>query len=332
MCENVYRYLLESTGDKSDRTRDIEIMLQESGVCHLGAGVFYVRGVEMPDDTTLMGMGAASRLILMEDIDEGFTVKMASRCLIKDLLIEGSDTHIPHPDTLGGRHGILFAGTVTVDNWKSTPSHPLNSIIDCCQIRYFSGGGITCKHTGYNNSASLTVTNCHIVFTGACIYIPRFSEYHEFTNVLCSESLYGCINNGGNNTFVNCGFTSNKTGFVIDNSDGLANNNSHGNVVGCMFNHSDSNKGIGIHLIGANCGYMFTGCQMFYSKLILENSDLINFSNFNFGRNAEIEVKGGTLTLFTNCAFFTQPKITVADNERVKFTNCFTLTGEPVTP
>ena len=61
---------------------------------------------------------------------------------------------------------------------------------------------------------------------------------HMFTNIMASKCLYGCINNGGNNVFVNCGFNSNITGFLIDNSRGQSNNNSHGSAIGCTFNHS----------------------------------------------------------------------------------------------
>ena len=39
------KYLLESTGDSTDMTEKIEAMLKEHGVCILGNGTFYVRGV-----------------------------------------------------------------------------------------------------------------------------------------------------------------------------------------------------------------------------------------------------------------------------------------------
>ena len=148
--------------------------------------------------------------------------------------------------------------------------------------------------------------------------------------MLCTESLYGCINNGGNNVFTNCGFNSNKTGYLIDNSEGQSNNNSHGSVVGCTFNHSDKNQGIGIILLGAQHGYVFTGCQMFYSKIVLENSSNIVFSSINFGRNNDIIVKGGDLTMFANCAFANPPILSIENNELVKFVNCFTKHGEEI--
>ena len=320
-------YVLESTSDGRDRTAEIEACLKNYGACMLGAGLFTVRGIEMPDGTSLSGIGSATRLLLDPALDEGFTVRIGSFCSVKDLSVIGSEDPIPLPEAVGKRHGLSFLGTATPHDWENQPR---NSIVHGCIIRAFTGGGLTCIDTGYSIHSSLTASDCHILNCGAGIYIPHFSEYHEFTNMLCCENLYGCINNGGNNVFANCGFNANKIGFVIDNADGKACNNSHGSVSACTFNHSDSNTGIGIHLIGANVGYVFSACQVFYSKIILENSDDILFHSFNFGRKSVIEITGGKLTMFTGCAFSAMPTVTVKDNPHVKFLNCFTKDGEAV--
>ena len=131
--------------------------------------------------------------------------------------------------------------------------------------------------------------------------------------------------------FVNCGFDCNKTGFLIDNSKKQSNNQAHGSAVGCTFNHSDNNKGIGIQILGANWGYVFSACQIWYSKIVLENSNNISFNTANMGRCLEIEINGGSLTLFTDCPFIEHPKLNIENNELVKFINCFTKDGEPIT-
>ena len=116
----------------------------------------------------------------------------------------------------------------------------------------------------------------------------------------------------------------------MDNRENQSPNNSHGSVIGCTFNHNGSNKGIGIWALGAQHGYVFTGCQVFYSKIIMENCSGLTFSSFNFGRVTEISVKGGQLTMFTDCAFQSLPTVKVEDNKLVKFINCFTREGESV--
>lgn len=321
LCE---KYLLESTNDKTDVTEKIEKMLKENGVCVLGSGVFYVGNVDMPDGSTLMGMGKASQIILKSSVRDGYAVKLGTECTVKNLALRGNEENITLPSEVGKRHGIIFKGTAN----SSSDTQPRNSIVESCFISSFEGGGITCEDTGYATSSAITASNCHILNCGAGINISFFSEYHEFTNMLCVYNLYGCVNNGGNNTFVNCGFDSNKVGFLIDNSLGQSRNNSHGSVVGCSFNHTDSNKGIGIKIINAQYGYIFTGCQMWYSEILVQNSTNIVFSNFNFGGEQKINIRGGKLVMFSDCVFFAAPTINATDN--AKFINCFTSDGAAV--
>jgi hypothetical protein len=322
-------YYLESTGDNTDRTAEIEKRLTEGGACLLGAGVYVVSGVKMPKGTTLRGLGAATRLVLSDKVAEGCTVYMNALCTVSDMSVLGALEPIPCPDSIGTRHGIAYIGTATEENYSGQPLH---LIINNLFISSFTGGGLYCRDTGYSTSASITAANCHIYGCGVGIYIPHFSEYHEFTNMLCASNLYGCINNGGNNVFVNCGFNSNKTAFVIDNSQDQSVNNSHGSAVGCTFNHSGKNKGIGIWMRGASVGYVFTGCQVFYSEIIVENSKNITFSDINFGKDTNIRISGGELCMFSGCAFMQPPHITVADGAAPKFINCFSASGEEIKP
>ena len=322
------QYFLPSTQDGTDRTPEIQALLETYGTCQLGSGIYVTTGITMPEGASLMGVGYATKLLLREDLQAGYTVKLNSFCTVKDLAVLGSREEIILPETVGDRHGLAFVGTATLQDWQTQIR---NSIIADCYCSGFTGGGITCTDTGYHIRSSMTVSNCHVFNCGAGINISHYSEYHMFTNVKCAKCGYGCINNGGNNVFVNCGFNSNRVGFLIDNSQGQSPNSAHGSAVGCTFNHTNGNGGIGIQILGAKPGYSFTGCQLFYSLIVLENSDDILFDALNAGRLVKISVKGGGLTMFTNCAFMNMPEeIRVEDNDQVKFINCFTKTGEPV--
>ena len=295
---------------EGDMTAAIEAMLREKGACLLGSGSYLVRGVTMPAGTSLMGMGPASRLVLDEGRSEGFAVKLGSRCSVKDLFLFGGGKE-EIPDAVGERHGLLFEGTATPKEWSGQPE---NAGIRGCHVIGFSGGALTCRSTGYDNRSALTVSDCHLLYNGAGIHIPYYSEYHEFTNVLCSHNRYGCINNGGNNVFVNCGFTSNTTAFLMDNSQKQSINNSHGSAVACTFNHSDHNKGMGIVALGAQHGFVFSGCQMFFSKILLEDCKGVIFTSMNFGRDMDVTVKRSKATLFADSTFENQPAFTVEDS------------------
>ena len=317
-------YLPEMEGDA---TEAIQKRLEEYHVCQLGPGTYTVSGIQMPKGSTLTGMGAATKLCLRQDVEDGYVVRIRSFCTIKDIAFDGGAEQAP--ESLGKRHGIAFLGDATGQNWRGQDQH---GIISACFFSGFSGGGIYGKDTGYSCRSALAVTNCHITGCGAGIYMEHFSEYHMFTNVLCNGCLYGCINNGGNNVFVNCGFNENGTAFLIDNSKGQSINNSHGSAVGCTFNHSGNNKGIGVQLLGASVGYIFSGGQMFFSKIVLENSDNIVFDGFNFGTNMEISVKGGKTTLFSNSLFYGPIKtLEITDNDKVHFSQCYLKDGTEVT-
>jgi len=311
-------------------TEAIEEKLNTMGACRLGSGMYYVRGIKMPKGTALFGMGSSTKVVLMPEIESGAAIYLGGFCTVKDLAVLGAEENIELPESVGDRHGIAYVSDANSTNWDE-PHHPRNSVIESCFISSFTGGGIYGKDTGYSIHCAMTVSNCHIINCGAGIDLAHFSEYHQFTNVLCCENLYGCINNGGNNDFVNCGFNANKTGFLIDNSRGQSNNNSHGSVVGCTFNHSDNNTGIGIILLGAFNGYVFSGCQMFYSKIVVENSKNILFTGFNFGGKMDIKIKDSGLVMFNGNMFLGQPSVVNENTELLKFVNCFNKDGSEIT-
>lgn len=309
---------LASTNDNTDRTTDIVAMLQATGICRLGAGQFYVSNLEMLDNTTIQGCGSATRVVLSEDAT--FAIKMAKQCGVQDLQLIGSVTNIT-PETIGERHGILWQG-----NYNETTSNakqPQKSFISNLWISNFTGGGVTCYNTGYGTMCHIEAVNLNIWNCGAGINISYWSEFHKFTNVRCQQCMYGCVNNGGNNVFVNCDFSSNGEGFLMDNSQDQSPNNSHGSAIGCVFNHTASNKGIGIRILNNTAGFVFDGCQIFYSQIYIEDTDGVMFTSCNFGNsNCDITIKGGNAILFANNLFGGTPSISITGNTTTKFVNC----------
>lgn len=325
---------LASTGDTTDRTADILAMLTATGVCRLGAGDFYISNLQMPVGSTLTGCGYATKVHLAGTGD-GYAVKMDSHCAVSDLCLIGSETDLTFDATPGGRHGILWQGDYT--QHQTAPSR---GMVNNVWIFKFSGGGITCYDTGYPTVCALEVVNAYVDSCWAGINISYWSEFHKFTNVRASYCRVGCVNNGGNNVFVNCDFSSSKEiGMLMDNSQGQSPNHTHGSCIGCVFNHTahdgTSNSGIGIEML--NCGasgFIFTGCQIFFSKIHLVDCDGISFNNCNFGNsNCDIEISGGGTILFLGNMHQAKPPITISNNQNVKFVNCYVkTTGAVVEP
>ena len=314
---------LASTNNNTDRTADILAMLQSTGVCNLGPGLFVVNNLVMPDNTTLVGSGEKTWLRLIDGNDK-FAVKMGKLCQIHNMRIQGAASAITPSSTVGTRHGIVWTGNYTqTKDWSQNPYYGKLSNLT---IERFSGGGITFSDTGYNVRNNMEVINCHIFNCGAGLNISYWSEYHKFTNVQCLFNYYGCINNGGNNTFVNCDFSSNLgIGFLMDNSQNQSPNNSHGSCVCCVFNHTADNTGVGIKILNCNNGFVFSGGQIFFSKIQIEDSAGIEVVSTNFGQsNCDIIIKNGGVILFANNLHQdTPPSISITNNNKVHFVNCY---------
>lgn len=323
--QEAYNCLL-TTNDTTDRTKEIERALSETGVCRLGSGDFYVKNILMPENSMIIGNGAATRLILSEDVTEGYVVNLKTRCTVKDVYLLGSLSEITLTEESGARHGIIFEDP----SEKPGSNAPSYGTIENCHFKGFSGGAITCHRTGYDYNDSMNVTDCWVTNCGVGINIPYWSEFHRFTNVSVMGCWYGCINNGGNNMFSNCNFSGNEMGLLMDNSEGQSRNETHGSMMGCVFNHSGHNQGTGIKILGTKNGFVFSGCQVFYSKIELDNVEGVIFNAFNFGRHEVINVNGGGTTMFTHCMFGSAPNVTITDNEHVKFINCYTRAGESI--
>lgn len=312
---------LAPSGDATLRTNDIITMLTQTGVCRLGKGDYYIKNLDMLEGTQIIGSGYATRIICSGTTD-GYAIKINSNCSVENCRIVGALNPITVSSTVGGRHGILWQGNYTQDE---TPAHqPQTAMISKCWIENFTGGGITCYDTGLGTFNQLEVVNVYIKFCNAGINISYWSEFHKFTNVRTPNCYYGCINNGGNNLFVNCDFSTCKLAFLMDNSQSQSPNNSHGSAIGCVFNHTDSNSGIGIKVLNCKQGYIFTGCQIFYSQIYLEDAEGIVISDTNFGEtNCNITVDGGGAILFANNMHQSAPTISITDNQNVHFVNCY---------
>lgn len=311
---------LESTGDTTDRTAEILSMLTATKKCRLGTGVFYVKNLDMPVESSIIGCGNGTKIIMGSG--DGYAIKMTNYCHISDCAIYGTESSIPTPAAIGNRHGILWQGNYSED--QTPTNQPQMGTIDNVLIGYFEGGAITCENTGYGTFNNLEVTNIFAKYCGAGINIPYWSEFHKFTNVRTAWCLYGCINNGGNNIFTNCDFSTCIHGLLMDNSESQSPNNTHGSMIGCVFNHTDNNTGTGIEILNCANGFTFVGCQIFFSKINIEDSDGIIISNSNFGdSNCDININGGGAVLFMGNMHQAQPTKTITNNNNVHFVNCY---------
>ena len=322
---------LATSDDTTDRTSDILTLLNQTGICRLGPGDFYVKNLIMPANTAIFGSGPKTRVILDSSVIDGFAIQVNSMCEIKDFQLVGSLSNITPSATRGTRHGILWQGDYTEHQ-----NAPVACIISNLMINNFAGGAITCFDTGFGTGNFINGSNINIDRCDVGINISYWSEFHKFTNIRTDYCYIGCVNNGGNNVFVNCDFSSCiGKAMVMDNSQSQSPNNSHGSCIGCVFNHTASNTGVGIEILKCHNGFVFSGCQIYYSQINLVDSDGVVFDGCNCGAdNCDITISGGGAIIFANCMYDSDAfSISITNNQNVHFVNCYRkTTGAIVEP
>ena len=324
---------LASTGDTTDRTGDIQTMLDSTGICRLGPGDFYVTGVEIPNKGAIIGSGVNTRLVLASSVTNGYAIKLNNYCTVKDLYIDGLLSGSPS-STVGARHGILYQGTATSSS-DPTSAKRYYGIIDGLQIENLSGAGIMCTGTGGQINSNLLVSNCHIRTCGAGIDVAYYSEFHRFTNISASNCYYGCICNGGNCNFVNCSFSYNMIGVLMDNATGQSPNNSHGVFSACTVCHSGSNNdGTAIKILNCDNGEILTGMQIHFGSIVVDDSKAIRFVGCQFGRSVPMMLTDNTLITFSDCSMSdaSAPTVTQSGNTTIAFDRCYKYDGTAFNP
>lgn len=310
----------------TDMTPAIMSLLNSTGHCHLAPGVFYVSGgINMPAQSSLVGCGKNTIVKLLDSVSSGYVVQPTTECTISDIMFSGGDSApanvgIADASDLGSRHGVYC-----VANYDGSTSHTTltthRNLLTNCYFVNFNGSAIYMANTGISVRGYLTASELNVYNCMVGINIDWYSEYNKFTDVMINSCNHACINNGGNNVFVNCTFHG-ILGFLMDNSGGDKGNNSHGTCLACTFNHINSNDGYAAVVKNNTNGFIFTGCQMWYSKINIENSRGMTFSNCLFGGGTpEITVTGNYPAFFSDCIFHATPAINVVTG--TKFNNCY---------
>ena len=303
-----------------DRRNEIYAMLSAFGKCELGKGVFYsYKNLCIPDGAVLCGSGKDTILKLLASVESGSAIKMGAYATVRDMTIKGADTAQNGNETEGSRNGVEWTGETQV-----------YGTVDNCRLINFSGAGIYLHNTTQQTYRGLSIINCNVRGNFVGIDIRNDSEFNKIANCVITGNSIGYRNRGGNNNMTNCGIDANKTGILIDDNAGT--NGGHGVVSGCSINHSNSNTGYGLIIEGTG-RMLVENCNIYFSKLRLENTDGNVISGCGFGQAAGWEIEGGECSLFIGCMVrgwdSGNSPVTITNNTAVKIVNCFDRTGTP---
>ena len=332
----VYDGSIHSTGDTTDMGPVIQSTLENTGVCTLSEGTFYVSPINMPAHSTIRGCGEKTKIRLLDSVTTGAALTMSEYCTIEDLSLWGSDTDID-VDTLGGRTGVAFIADYDgTDTGTAYQTH--HCMMSNVWIYNFSRQGILCHNTSINYAKGLYATNVYIYGCHIGLNIDYYSEFNKFTNCCFAWCWYACVNNSGNNVFTACTFHATQKGFYID---GTKPNAGHGTLNGCTFCHIGSNTGTAVHLVSVSQGFIISNCQFWYNLINIVSCSGIVFSGCEFGRGTtgqgmDIMVTSGNLCLFVGCVFHNDvtypPVFTISATAKARFASCYGgVSGELIT-
>ena len=163
------------------------------------------------------------------------------------------------------------------------------------------------------------ITNCRFYFNYCGNYFDYRCEYTQMLNCVWGENYLGTVNCGGNNSYVSCQWNANYTGFQMNN-DGS--NPAHGGCNGCTFNHNDNQA---IQIDDCVNGWTFEGCQIFYGKIVLNNSKGVIFNGNIWGSCHFYSTFPGEkdVNMITNTYFQTERNVILSGNDgSTKVVNC----------
>lgn len=308
---------LDDPEDGKDYTADFQSILADRGVLRLGKGQWMISGLTMPENTAIIGSGNESVLVLDANATT-HAVKMQSGCILSQLKIVGDGTFVPD-GTITDRHGV-YCDEVNV-----------RMKIDNIEVTGFSGGGITFTDTGHGVDSNVECVNAHCYKNNVGVYLKSLTEFHNFTNVHCTDNYYGAIVNGGNNVFANCGFNSNDyMGVLFDNTDGTLSNTAMGAFVGCTFEHNGDNAGPNLKMVNMVGGETFTGCFFHYGSVELTKMYGCVFDACNFHTcNISLTNCWSGCNIFSNCISNSNSGVTMTltNSNNTKVVNCWTRDG-----
>jgi hypothetical protein len=328
---------------------NITARLAKYGYCKLAPGTYRISTIGMPNGKTkpMTLEGSGKNTIIIVENGNGYGIRISNNCSVRNLVLRNENTSYAPADIYTAstiKHGIKIT--------KTTGSDKCHAVIENVSIENFSGAGILVDATGQGTSDGNHILNCFVDNCGAGLWLNQYAEFNRVECCNFDSCYYGVICDGGNNTICNCGMSRNIYGFYMNNGSGNLQNNSHSQVVGCIFNHEDydaetGGKGWSIWINGAESGLQFVGGQIFYGGIYVKNSVATCINDFNIGKMIENGEDVGIkiqldhddpytrLVVLNNCIFAKVPRIIKPENDPklvLYLNNCYTRGGTPITP
>lgn len=260
--------------------------------------------VNVPSDVSLIGntktvfkpKDTATPSVLMQ-------IHNADNVYLSHIILNGGLTSRPAGEGTQTGLSIVSSRSVNIEN---------------VEIIGWSRNGLYSKTmSSYGNESDgkfykhLQMTNCRFYYNWCGNYFDYRCEYCQVLNCVWGENNIGTTNCGGNNAYTSCQWNANTTGFLMKNG---GSNPAHGGCNACTFNHNYTDA---IKIDDCVNGWTFEGCQIFYGKIVLNNSKGVIFDGNVWGSCKFFSTFPGNpnQNLITDTYFLTDSSVILAGND-----------------
>lgn len=260
--------------------------------------------VNVPSDVSLIGntktvfkpKDTATPSVLMQ-------IHNADNVYLSHIILDGGLTSRPAVEGTQTGLSIVSSRSVNIEN---------------VEIIGWSRNGLYSKTmSSYGNESDgkfykhLQMTNCRFYYNWCGNYFDYRCEYCQVLNCVWGENNIGTTNCGGNNAYTSCQWNANTTGFLMKNG---GSNPAHGGCNACTFNHNYTDA---IKIDDCVNGWTFEGCQIFYGKIVLNNSKGVIFDGNVWGSCKFFSTFPGNpnQNLITDTYFLTDSSVILAGND-----------------
>lgn len=231
--------------------------------------------INVPSDVSIVGNTKTVFKASTTSVNPLMKVNGADNVYLSHLILQGSNTS--KPSSSAGTQVGLWVGYSKAVN------------IENVEVVGWNKHGLYAVHMSSNSSQvpfqfykHLQIANCRFYHNHTGAYLDFRCEYTQMVNCLFGGNHIGSVNCGGNNCYSSSQWNANTIGFIVDGGTygTTGSNPAHASCSACVFNH---NTQIAIQVDKAIHGWAFTGCQIFYGKIKLNQTKNIIFSSCLIG-------------------------------------------------
>lgn len=244
---------------------ELQILLNTNSHVQLKAGIIVItQPLVVPPNTKISGVRGGTILRLS---GSGAIVNLDGSSYnieFESLTFDGNSPVVP---VAMSRADIIGKPGMGVNMGIYANGYAKNISIHNCEFINFNGAGINLyrTHQLYGKTFKITDNQFNNCFIGLLSDVR--SEYHSYVGNTFAYNRFGAFIEGGNNFGSNNQFNANGIGLVLSGTS--ADNDSHGTMGNCSFNH---NQSFSIYCIDINNGFTFAGCHIFQGNICLDNA------------------------------------------------------------